>query len=47
MDSKYYTTWKEYKERHPELEGKPEAAIAPKIQKYEDVIFNFVMGLLM
>ncbi|SFG15940.1 hypothetical protein SAMN05660649_00921 [Desulfotomaculum arcticum] len=47
MKSKYYTTWEEYKENHPELEGKPEQAIAPKIQKYEDIMFNFILSLLL
>ena len=47
MNSKYYKTWDEYKKEHPELEGRPEHAIAPKIQKYEDVMFNFILGLLM
>lgn len=47
MNSKYYLTWEEYKELHPELEGKPEELIAAKIQKYEDIMFNFVMSLLM
>lgn len=47
MNTKYYTTWEEYKEKHPELEGKPEAVIAPKIQKYEDIMFQFVISLLL
>lgn len=47
MNSKYYLTWEEYKQQHPELADKPEAVIAPKIQRYEDVIFNFIIGLLM
>jgi len=47
MKSKYYTTWEEYREKHSELEGKPEKAIAPKIEKYEDIMFNFVIGLLL
>lgn len=47
MNSKYYSTWEEYKEKHPELEGKPEQVIAAKIEKYEDIMFNFMIGLLM
>lgn len=47
MDSKYYATWEEYLAGHPELEGKPEHAIAPKIQKYEDAMFVFIMDLLL
>lgn len=47
MRSKYYTTWEEYKEKHPELADKPEEVVAPKIQKYEDLVFNFVLDLVM
>lgn len=47
MNSKYYTTWEAYKEQHPELEGRPEELIEAKIQKYEDIMFNFIMGLLL
>ncbi|KUO70241.1 MAG: hypothetical protein APF81_09120 [Desulfosporosinus sp. BRH_c37] len=47
MDSKYYATWEEYLAEHPELEGKPEHAISPKIQKYEDAMFVFIMDLLL
>lgn len=46
MKSKYFTTWEEYREKHPELEGKPEKVIKPKIEKYEDIMFNFIIGLL-
>jgi hypothetical protein len=47
MDSKYYTTWEEYLADHPELEGKPTKAIQPKIEKYEDAMFMFIMDLLL
>jgi len=47
MDSKYYATWEEYLAEHPELDGKPAQAIAPKIQKYEDAMFVFIMDLLL
>ena len=47
MDSKYYVTWEEYLAQHPELEDKPAQAIAPKIQKYEDAMFVFIMDLLL
>ncbi|SDH50120.1 hypothetical protein [Desulfosporosinus hippei] len=47
MDTKYYTTWEEYLAEHSELEGKPEQAIAPKIVKYEDAMFTFIMDLLL
>lgn len=47
MESKYLTTWEEYLEKHPELKGKPVHVIAPVIQKYEDVMFSFIMNLLL
>lgn len=47
IKSKYYVTWEEYKEKHPELEGKLEKVIAPKMEKYEDMMFNFIIGLLL
>lgn len=46
MESKYYTTWEEYKAQHPELIGIPEEPIAAKVEKYEDMMFNFVITLL-
>ncbi|AFM41742.1 hypothetical protein Desaci_2828 [Desulfosporosinus acidiphilus SJ4] len=47
MNSEYYATWEEYLAVHPELEGKPSEAIAAKIEKYEDVLFTFIMDLLL
>lgn len=47
MKSKYLTTWEEYKELHPELKGKPLETIAPVIQNYEDIMFVFIMNLLL
>jgi len=47
MDSKYYETWEEYLAEHPELEGKPIKAIEPKVQKYEDAMFTFIMDLVL
>lgn len=32
---------------HPELDEKMAAIIAPKMQSYEELVFNFVMMLLM
>lgn len=46
MESKYYTTWEEYLTQHPELLGRPEAPIKAKVEKYEDMMFNFVITLL-
>jgi len=45
--SKYYTSWEEYRKQHPELADKPEELVALKIQKYEDDLLNFFLGLLM
>lgn len=47
MDTKYYKTWEEYKAEHPEIQERLEGVIAPKIQSYEEMMFNFVMMLLM
>lgn len=47
MNSQYYFNWEEYREQHPELEGRPEALIMAKLQKYDDIMFNFVIGLLL
>ncbi|MDR3602133.1 MAG: hypothetical protein P4L49_16875 [Desulfosporosinus sp.] len=47
MDSKYYITWEEYLADHPELERKSKQAIEPKIQKYEDIMFTFIMDLVL
>jgi len=47
MRSKYLATWEEYKEKHPELADKPEEVIAPKIEKYENMIFHFILDLVM
>jgi hypothetical protein len=47
MNTQYYVTWEEYLAGHPELEGKPIEAIQPKIQKYEDAMFAFIMDLLL
>ncbi|ARE88614.1 hypothetical protein CLFO_30200 [Clostridium formicaceticum] len=47
MDSKYYKTWKEYKAACPEINEALEAAMAPKVQKYEDMLFNFILSLVL
>ncbi|ARE89160.1 hypothetical protein [Clostridium formicaceticum] len=47
MDTKYYKTWEEYRAEHPEMEERLEGVMAPKIQTYEEMMFSFVMGLLM
>ncbi|AKL94767.1 hypothetical protein CACET_c13020 [Clostridium aceticum] len=47
MDSKYYKTWEEYKAACPEINEALEAAMAPKVQKYEDALFNFILSLVL
>ncbi|NLM45764.1 MAG: hypothetical protein GX200_03040 [Firmicutes bacterium] len=47
MESKFYLTWEDYKQKFPELEKRPEEAVAPKLQACEDAMFNFIVGLLM
>ncbi|MDI3480402.1 MAG: hypothetical protein PWQ97_57 [Tepidanaerobacteraceae bacterium] len=45
IKSKYFTTWEKYKEKHSELEDRPESVISEKIKKYEDLMFNFIISL--
>ncbi|WP_152967710.1 uroporphyrinogen decarboxylase family protein [Oxobacter pfennigii] len=45
INSKYFTVWEKYRESHPELDGRPLNIIGPKIQKYEDMMFNFIINL--
>ncbi|MBB6217329.1 hypothetical protein HNQ80_003448 [Anaerosolibacter carboniphilus] len=47
METKYYKTWDEYIKEHPEIDEKLIPVIAPKIQSYEEMMFSFVMTLLM
>ncbi|AKL96688.1 hypothetical protein CACET_c32440 [Clostridium aceticum] len=47
MNTKYYKTWEEYKAAHPELEERLEGVMGPKVQTYEEMMFNFIMALLM
>ncbi|MEW9122951.1 MAG: hypothetical protein AB2421_09595 [Thermotaleaceae bacterium] len=47
MNTKYYKTWEEYKTEHPEIDEKHEKVMAPKMQSYEEMMFAFVMMLLM
>ncbi len=46
MNTKYYKTWAEYLAEHPELDAKQAAVMAPKLQNYEEMMFSFVMFLL-
>lgn len=45
LNSKYYTTWDVYKQNHPELYAGIDHVIAPKMKKYEDTMFNFIINL--
>lgn len=47
MITKYYKTWEEYKAEHPEIDEKQEKAMAGKMQSYEEMVFSFIMFLLM
>lgn len=46
MNSKYYSNWKD-KIRNPEPVDKTEELMAAKYQKYEDLMFNFILSILM
>ncbi|KPU43575.1 uroporphyrinogen decarboxylase (URO-D) [Oxobacter pfennigii] len=43
---KYYKTWNEYRETHPEVTGKAEKFAAPVLQSYEETIFRFITSAL-
>lgn len=47
MNTNYYKTWEQYKAEHPEIEENHEKAMAPKMQSYEEMMFGFIMFLLM
>lgn len=47
MDTKYYKTWEEYVAEHPEIDERLMPVMAPKMQSYEEMMFGFVMMLLM
>lgn len=47
MDTKYYKTWEEYLAEHPEIDQRLISVIEPKLQGYEELMFSFVMNLLM
>ena len=47
MNTQYYKTREEYLAEHPEVDEKMAAIIAPKVQGYEEMMFGFVMMLLM
>jgi hypothetical protein len=47
MKTDYYKTWEEYKTEHSGIDEKLAEKIAPKMQQYEEMMFMFVMNLLM
>lgn len=47
MDTNYYKTWEEYKADYDEMNAVLEGAMAPKIEKYEDMLFNFILSLVL
>ena len=44
-NTKYFNNWEKYREAHPELEGRPGHVIGPRLQKYENMMFNFIINL--
>ena len=44
IKSKYFTSWADYKEKHPELYQGIDDVIRPKIMKYEDGMFSFIIN---
>jgi hypothetical protein len=46
VKSKYEFDWEEYKERYPQL-LRMEKVVAPKLERYEEMMFNFIIGLLL
>jgi hypothetical protein len=47
METQYYRTWEKYKEDHLEIEEKLDDVMSAKMQPYEEMMFGFVMMLLM
>ena len=44
MRSEYYTDWKEYIEKHPEIE---QMEGAKEIQNYEEQIYRYIFSLFL
>lgn len=44
--SKYYKSWDEYMAEHPEISPKEAQAMVGRIQGLEEMMFGFVMFLL-
>ena len=45
INSKYYTTWPDYKQKNPNLYQGIDNIIGPKIKRYEDIMFAFIINL--
>ncbi|NLM45587.1 MAG: hypothetical protein GX200_02130 [Firmicutes bacterium] len=46
IESKYYKTWEQYMAEHPEISEREEKAMSSRMQTYEEMMFGFVMFLL-
>lgn len=44
--SRYYKSWGEYKENHPEIDPELEQVIAPKLQSYEEMMFRMISRMM-
>ena len=44
INSKYYTPWADYKQAHPELYQGIDNVIGPKMMRYEDAMFSFIIN---
>ena len=44
--SRYYKSWKEYREEHPALDPVLEPIMAPKLQSYEELLFKMISRLM-
>lgn len=44
-NTKYYSTWDDYKAVHPELYQGIDNIIAPKIKRYENTMYSFIINL--
>jgi hypothetical protein len=46
INSKYYQTFADYLQAHPEIDAKQALAMAPKMQGYDEAMFRFIIFLL-
>ena len=45
-NSKYYITWDEYLESHPDIDEKNAEAMRPRFEAYQEYMFNMVLTFL-